>query len=73
DTIKPHYFFRTIGRDDQQGPYAARYIANTLKPKKVAALHDKQTYGSGVATQVKDTLTKEGVNVALFEGINVGD
>lgn len=73
DTIKPHYFFRTIGRDDQQGPYAARYIANTLKPKKVAVLHDKQTYGSGVATQVKDTLTKEGVNVALFEGINVGD
>ena len=73
DTIKPHYFFRTIGRDDQQGPYAARYIANTLKPKKVAVLHDKQTYGSGVATQVKDTLVKEGVNVALFEGINVGD
>ncbi|MCV6902290.1 MAG: high-affinity branched-chain amino acid ABC transporter substrate-binding protein, partial [Achromobacter xylosoxidans] len=73
DTIKPHYFFRTIGRDDQQGPYAARYIANTLKPKKVAVLHDKQTYGSGVATQVKDTLAKEGVNVALFEGINVGD
>lgn len=73
DTIKPHYFFRTIGRDDQQGPYAARYIAKTLKPQKVAVLHDKQTYGSGVATQVKDTLTKEGVNVALFEGINVGD
>lgn len=67
------FIFRTIGRDDQQGPYAARYIANTLKPKKVAVLHDKQTYGSGVATQVKDTLAKEGVNVALFEGINVGD
>ena len=53
DTIKPHYFFRTIGRDDQQGPYAARYIAKTLKPQKVAVLHDKQTYGSGVATQVR--------------------
>ena len=47
-------------------------IAKTLKPQKVAVLHDKQTYGSGVP-QVKDTLTKEGVNVALFEGINVGD
>jgi branched-chain amino acid transport system substrate-binding protein len=73
DTIKPHFFFRTIGRDDQQGPYAASYIAKTLKPKKVAVLHDKQTYGSGVATQVKNGLDKEGVNVALFEGINVGD
>ncbi|CAP42664.1 branched-chain amino acid ABC transporter substrate-binding protein [Bordetella petrii] len=73
DTTKPHFFFRTIGRDDQQGPFAARYIANTLKPKKVAVLHDKQTYGSGVATQVKETLEKNNVNVVMFEGINVGD
>ncbi|AZY49239.1 branched-chain amino acid ABC transporter substrate-binding protein [Bordetella avium] len=73
DTIKPHYFFRTIGRDDQQGPFAARYIANTVKPKKVAVLHDKQTYGSGVASQVKDALERNKVNVALYEGINVGD
>lgn len=73
DTIKPHFFFRTIGRDDQQGPFAAKYIANTLKPKSVAVLHDKQTYGAGVATQVRDALVKEGVNVSLFESINVGD
>ena len=73
DTTKPHFFFRTIGRDDQQGPFAANYIAKTLKPKKVAVLHDKQTYGSGVASQVKNTLEKDGVNVALYEGINVGD
>lgn len=73
DTIKPHFFFRTIGRDDQQGPFAAKYIANTLKPKSVVVLHDKQTYGAGVATQVRDSLLKEGVNVSLFESINVGD
>jgi branched-chain amino acid transport system substrate-binding protein len=73
DTTKPKMFFRTIGRDDQQGPYAANYIAKNIKPKKVAVLHDKQTYGSGVATQVKDTLAKDGVNVVMFEGINVGD
>lgn len=73
DTIKPHFFFRTIGRDDQQGPFAAGYIAKQLKPKTVAILHDKQTYGSGVASQVRDSLSKEKINVALFEGINVGD
>ncbi|VFR16537.1 Branched-chain amino acid ABC transporter, amino acid-binding protein (TC 3.A.1.4.1) [plant metagenome] len=73
DTTKPHFFFRTIGRDDQQGPFAAGYIAKTLKPAKVAVLHDKQTYGSGVATQVRDALKKEGVNIVMFEGINVGD
>ncbi|MBV2182477.1 high-affinity branched-chain amino acid ABC transporter substrate-binding protein [Castellaniella sp. MT123] len=73
DTIKPHFFFRTIGRDDQQGPFAADYIAKQLKPKKVAILHDKQTYGSGLANQVQKTLEKDGVSVALYEGINVGD
>lgn len=73
DTIKPHFFFRTIGRDDQQGPFAANYIIKNLKPKTVAILHDKQTYGSGVASQVRDNLSKGGVDVALFEGINVGD
>jgi len=73
DTIKPHFFFRTIGRDDQQGPFAAGYIIKELKPKNVAILHDKQTYGSGVASQVRDSLKEGGLEVVLFEGINVGD
>ena len=73
DTTKPHFFFRTIGRDDQQGPFAANYIAKTVKPKKVAVLHDKQTYGSGLAAQVRATLEKNNVPVAIYEGINVGD
>ena len=65
--------FRTIGRDDQQGPAAARFIASKIKPKKVAVLHDKQSYGQGIATFVRDGLKQAGVNVALFEGINAGD
>ncbi len=73
DTIKPHYFFRTIGRDDQQGPFAASFIAQQLKPATVAILHDKQTYGSGVASQVRDSLAGTDVKLILFEGINVGD
>lgn len=73
DTIKPHYFFRTIGRDDQQGPFAADYITKVLKPATIAILHDKQTYGSGVASQVRDSLAETDVELTLFEGINVGD
>lgn len=65
--------FRTIGRDDQQGPAAASFIAKTVKPTKVAVLHDKQSYGQGVAASVRDELKKAGVNVAMFEGINAGD
>jgi len=73
DTIRPHYFFRTMGRDDQQGPFAADYIANTLKPVRIAILHDKQTYGAGLAGQVRDTLTARGVPILTYEGINAGD
>ena len=67
------FILRTIGRDDQQGPAAAKYIIESLKPKKVAVLHDKQSYGQGIATSVRDTLKKGGIDVALFEGINAGD
>lgn len=68
-----HFIFRTIGRDDQQGPAAAKFIAEKIKPKKVAVLHDKQSYGQGIAASVRDDLKKAGVQVALFEGINAGD
>ena len=33
--------FRTVGRDDQQGPAIALYLANELKAKKVAVVDDK--------------------------------
>ncbi len=65
--------FRTIGRDDQQGPAAARFIIEKIKPKQVAVLHDKQSYGQGIATAVKSELEKAGIKVVMFEGINAGD
>ncbi len=68
-----HFIFRTIGRDDQQGPSAAKFIIEHAKPKKVAVLHDKQSYGQGIATAVRDDLKKAKIDVALFEGINAGD
>ena len=68
-----HFIFRTIGRDDQQGPVAAQFIIDHIKPKKVAVLHDKQSYGQGIASSVRDGLKKAKVDVVLFEGINAGD
>jgi branched-chain amino acid transport system substrate-binding protein len=65
--------FRTIGLDSLQGPTAGNYIADHIKPKNVAVLHDKQQYGEGIATAVKQTLESKGVKVSLFEGLNAGD
>ena len=48
--------FRTVGRDDQQGPAIASYIAGELKAKKVAIADDKTAYGEGLANEVEKTL-----------------
>jgi branched-chain amino acid transport system substrate-binding protein len=59
--------FRTVGRDDQQGPAIAAYIANELKAKKVALIDDKTAYGEGLANEVEKTLKADKVNVVTRE------
>lgn len=68
-----HFIFRTIGRDDQQGPAAAKFIADKIKPELVAVIHDKQSYGQGIAAAVRDDLEAAGYKISMFEGINAGD
>ncbi|MBL0122746.1 MAG: branched-chain amino acid ABC transporter substrate-binding protein [Betaproteobacteria bacterium] len=54
--------FRTVGRDDQQGPALATFIANELKGKKVALIDDKTAYGEGLANEVEKTLKAGKIN-----------
>ena len=65
--------FRTIGLDSMQGPTAANYIINTAKPKNMAIIHDKQQYGEGLASTVRDEVKKANIPVALYEGVTAGD
>jgi branched-chain amino acid transport system substrate-binding protein len=65
--------FRTCGRDDQQGAVAAKYILDNLKGKKIAIVHDKTTYGQGLADETKKALNKGNVKEVLYEGVNVGE
>jgi branched-chain amino acid transport system substrate-binding protein len=65
--------FRTCGRDDQQGKVAGEYIAKHFKDKKVAVVHDKTTYGQGLADETKKTMNALGVREVIYEGINKGD
>lgn len=65
--------FRMCGRDDQQGIVAGDYIVDVLKGKKVAVLHDKDTYGQGLADATKAQLTKRGVTPVLYEGLTRGE
>ncbi|MEW6410724.1 MAG: branched-chain amino acid ABC transporter substrate-binding protein [Nitrospirota bacterium] len=64
--------FRVCGRDDQQGKVAAEFVINTLKIKKIAILHDKTTYGQGLAAEFKQSLGDK-VEVLYYGGIIQGD
>src|SRR6267154_2927004 len=65
--------FRTCGRDDQQGAVAGAYIVQHFKGKKIAVVHDKTTYGQGLADETKKAINAKGVKEVLYEGINIGD
>lgn len=65
--------FRMCGRDDQQGVVAGDYIVKVLKAKKVAVIHDKDTYGQGLADATRAQLNKLGVKEVLYEGLTRGE
>ena len=65
--------FRTCGRDDQQGTVAGEYILKKFQGKKIAFVHDKTTYGKGLADATRATMTKGGMKDVLYEGINKDD
>src|SRR5580658_2685971 len=65
--------FRTCGRDDQQGMLWAEYARDHLKGKKIAVVHDKTTYGKGLADAALDNMHKFGIKEVLYEGVNTGE
>ncbi len=65
--------FRVCGRDDQQGSIAGAYIAKHYKGKNIAVIHDKTTYGKGLADETKKALNQAGVREKLYEAYNKGD
>jgi branched-chain amino acid transport system substrate-binding protein len=65
--------FRVCGRDDQQGTLAGTYIAKNYKGQNIAILHDKSTYGKGLADEMKKALNKAGVKEKMYEAYTQGD
>jgi len=64
--------FRVCGTDDQQGKVGADFVTKKLALKRVAVLHDKTTYGQGLADLFKAQLGS-GIEVVYFGGITRGD
>src|SRR5882724_3761008 len=55
--------FRTIGRDDEQGPIAASFITGFLHGKRVAVGNDNSTYAKGLADATVSALQQDGAQV----------
>jgi branched-chain amino acid transport system substrate-binding protein len=65
--------FRTCGRDDQQGDFAGKWLAEHFAGKKVAVVHDKSAYGKGLADLTKATMNAAGLQEVVYEGITAGE
>jgi branched-chain amino acid transport system substrate-binding protein len=64
--------FRLCGRDDRQAQVAGALLAERFAHNRIAILHDRTTYGQGLAEQTKNRLNERGVAEVLFEGIQLG-
>lgn len=63
---------RICVRDDIQGPAGAQY-AKEKGVKSVFVIHDKTTYGQGLADEFKKEAEKIGLTVAGYEGVTAGE
>jgi branched-chain amino acid transport system substrate-binding protein len=64
--------FRDCTTDNVQGGFAADRIFK-LGKKRVAIIHDKTTYGQGLAEEFKKQLVKDGGTALSFDSIALGD
>ncbi|MGH6771253.1 MAG: branched-chain amino acid ABC transporter substrate-binding protein, partial [Xanthobacteraceae bacterium] len=65
--------FRLCGRDDQQGGLAGKIILQRFKGKRIAIVHDKTTYGQGLADETRKAIRAGGLRDVLYEGVNKDD
>ncbi|MEU9183434.1 branched-chain amino acid ABC transporter substrate-binding protein [Streptomyces sp. NPDC048484] len=63
-------YFRTATTDAIQGPFAAQYVYNDAKKKKVFVIDDKKTYGAGLAGTFTTEFKKLGGKVVGTQHID---
>jgi branched-chain amino acid transport system substrate-binding protein len=71
--VWPKNVFRDVPTDDVQGSFAAEFAWRKLGFKKFAVLHDKTSYGEGLASEFQKRFSALGGNVSSFDGISIGD
>ena len=67
------YYFRVATTDLVQGPFAANYAYQTAGKRTAVVIHDKKTYGQGLALQFKAQFEKLGGKVPAVETVEPED
>lgn len=65
--------FRITARDDQQGAFAATFIAGEFANKRIALVDDKSSYGKGLVNEVAKGLAANKIPIAFQDSITAGD
>lgn len=74
DPVRPHdNYFRLATLDSLQGGFAADYALGTLGAQEVVVIHDKKTYGQGIADSFSSRFEANGGTVLGVETVNPGD
>lgn len=63
-------FFRVPITDDKQGSAAYEFLAAKVDKGMLAIIHNKETYGKGIAEEFQKALEKDGGKALAFEGVN---
>lgn len=67
------HLFRLMGRDDQQAPALAKYMARSLaRADRLAVIDDKGSWGVGFADKLVESLEGKGVKTKLRDKISIG-
>lgn len=66
-------YFRTATTDTYQGPFAADYALGDGGFKTAFVIHDKKTYGQGLAQTFSDRFKEKGGTIAGTETVNEND
>jgi len=71
------YFFRTCGRTDTQGMFFADEVVPYFDAKRIAIMHDNNTFSLGLAEETKKALQAKidsgEVELVYFDGITPGE
>lgn len=68
----PRVAFRVVPTDDVQGAYAARFVFDRLRRRRLAVLHDGTAYGEGLAHEFQKAFAALGGRVAFEAGAPSG-